>query len=41
MQVTEKSTVPVQTGDRVAQVLGREAPRGADYEVADEEEVMV
>ena len=32
--ICEKSTVPVQTGDRVAQVLEREAAPGADYEVA-------
>ncbi|HKE99085.1 MAG TPA: UDP-glucose/GDP-mannose dehydrogenase family protein [Actinomycetes bacterium] len=38
--VCEKSTVPVQTGDRVSQVLAREAPRGADYEVASNPEFL-
>jgi UDPglucose 6-dehydrogenase len=38
--ICEKSTVPVQTGDRVAQVLAREAPRGADYEVASNPEFL-
>jgi UDPglucose 6-dehydrogenase len=32
--VCEKSTVPVQTGDRVAQVIAREGPPQAAYEVA-------
>ena len=38
--ICEKSTVPVQTGDRVAQVLAREAPAGADYEVASNPEFL-
>jgi UDPglucose 6-dehydrogenase len=38
--ICEKSTVPVQTGERVAQVLAREAPRGADYEVASNPEFL-
>jgi UDPglucose 6-dehydrogenase len=32
--ICEKSTVPVQTGDRVAKVIAREARAGADWEVA-------
>jgi UDPglucose 6-dehydrogenase len=38
--VCEKSTVPVQTGERVAQVLAREAPRDANYEVASNPEFL-
>jgi UDPglucose 6-dehydrogenase len=38
--VCEKSTVPVQTGDRVAQVIAREAPAGADWEVASNPEFL-
>jgi UDPglucose 6-dehydrogenase len=38
--VCEKSTVPVQTGDRVAQVIAREAPPGADWEVASNPEFL-
>ncbi len=38
--VCEKSTVPVQTGLRVAQVMRREAPAGADYEVASNPEFL-
>jgi UDPglucose 6-dehydrogenase len=38
--VCEKSTVPVQTGLRVAQVMQREAPAGADYEVASNPEFL-
>jgi UDPglucose 6-dehydrogenase len=38
--VCEKSTVPVQTGLRVAQVMHREAPAGADYEVASNPEFL-
>src|SRR5919201_3983428 len=38
--VCEKSTVPVQTGQRVAQVMAREAPPGADYEVASNPEFL-
>src|SRR6266511_955034 len=38
--VCEKSTVPVQTGQRVAQVMSREAPPGADYEVASNPEFL-
>jgi len=38
--ICEKSTVPVQTGERVAQVIDREAPRGAVYEVASNPEFL-
>jgi UDPglucose 6-dehydrogenase len=38
--ICEKSTVPVQTGERVAQVIAREAPAGADYEVASNPEFL-
>src|SRR5919204_2935924 len=38
--VCEKSTVPVQTGERVAQVIAREAPAGADWEVASNPEFL-
>jgi UDPglucose 6-dehydrogenase len=38
--ICEKSTVPVQTGDRVAQVLRREAQPGAEYEVASNPEFL-
>jgi UDPglucose 6-dehydrogenase len=38
--ICEKSTVPVQTGERVAQVIEREAPPGADYEVASNPEFL-
>jgi UDPglucose 6-dehydrogenase len=38
--VCEKSTVPVQTGERVAQVIAREAPPGADWEVASNPEFL-
>jgi len=38
--ICEKSTVPVQTGQRVAQVMRREAPAGADYEVASNPEFL-
>jgi UDPglucose 6-dehydrogenase len=38
--VCEKSTVPVQTGDRVAQVIAREARPGADWEVASNPEFL-
>lgn len=38
--ICEKSTVPVQTGERVAQVLAREAPPQADYEVASNPEFL-
>jgi UDPglucose 6-dehydrogenase len=38
--VCEKSTVPVQTGERVAQVIAREAPQGADWEVASNPEFL-
>ena len=38
--VCEKSTVPVQTGERVAQVIQREAPPGAVYEVASNPEFL-
>jgi UDPglucose 6-dehydrogenase len=38
--ICEKSTVPVQTGQRVAQVMAREAPAGADYEVASNPEFL-
>jgi UDPglucose 6-dehydrogenase len=38
--ICEKSTVPVQTGERVAQVIEREAPDGAVYEVASNPEFL-
>ncbi len=38
--VCEKSTVPVQTGDRIAEVMAREAPAGADYEVVSNPEFL-
>jgi UDPglucose 6-dehydrogenase len=38
--VCEKSTVPVQTGDQVAQVIAREGPPAADYEVASNPEFL-
>ncbi len=38
--ICEKSTVPVQTGERVAQVIEREAPLGAVYEVASNPEFL-
>ena len=38
--VCEKSTVPVQTGERVARVIAREAPPGADWEVASNPEFL-
>jgi UDPglucose 6-dehydrogenase len=38
--ICEKSTVPVQTGERVAQVIAREAPPGATYEVASNPEFL-
>jgi UDPglucose 6-dehydrogenase len=38
--VCEKSTVPVQTGERVAQVIAREARPGADWEVASNPEFL-
>src|SRR5919197_5414876 len=38
--ICEKSTVPVQTGERVAQVIAREAPPGAVYEVASNPEFL-
>jgi UDPglucose 6-dehydrogenase len=38
--ICEKSTVPVQTGERVAQVIDREAPEGAVYEVASNPEFL-
>jgi UDPglucose 6-dehydrogenase len=38
--ICEKSTVPVQTGDRVAQVIAREARPGADWEVASNPEFL-
>jgi UDPglucose 6-dehydrogenase len=38
--ICEKSTVPVQTGQRVAQVIAREAPQGADWEVASNPEFL-
>jgi UDPglucose 6-dehydrogenase len=38
--VCEKSTVPVQTGERVAQVIAREAAAGADWEVASNPEFL-
>ncbi|HEX9342786.1 MAG TPA: UDP-glucose/GDP-mannose dehydrogenase family protein [Actinomycetota bacterium] len=38
--ICEKSTVPVQTGERVAQVIAREAPEGVDYEVASNPEFL-
>jgi UDPglucose 6-dehydrogenase len=38
--VCEKSTVPVQTGERVAQVIAREASPEADWEVASNPEFL-
>ena len=38
--ICEKSTVPVQTGDRVAQVIAREARPEADWEVASNPEFL-
>jgi UDPglucose 6-dehydrogenase len=38
--VCEKSTVPVQTGERVAQVIAREASPGAGWEVASNPEFL-
>jgi UDPglucose 6-dehydrogenase len=38
--VCEKSTVPVQTGERVAQVIAREARAEADWEVASNPEFL-
>ena len=38
--VCEKSTVPVQTGERVAKVIAREARAGADWEVASNPEFL-
>jgi len=38
--ICEKSTVPVQTGERVAQVIEREAPPAAVYEVASNPEFL-
>jgi UDPglucose 6-dehydrogenase len=38
--ICEKSTVPVQTGEKVAQVIDREAPEGAVYEVASNPEFL-
>ncbi len=38
--IVEKCTVPVQTGERVAQVIRREAPPGAEYEVASNPEFL-
>src|SRR6266568_309868 len=38
--ICEKSTVPVQTGEKVAQVIDREAPDGAVYEVASNPEFL-
>jgi len=38
--VCEKSTVPVQTGERVAQVIAREARADADWEVASNPEFL-
>jgi UDPglucose 6-dehydrogenase len=38
--VCEKSTVPVQTGERVAKVITREARPGADWEVASNPEFL-
>jgi UDPglucose 6-dehydrogenase len=38
--ICEKSTVPVQTGERVAQVIAREAGKGADWEVASNPEFL-
>ena len=38
--ICEKSTVPVQTGERVAEVIEREAPAGAEYEVASNPEFL-
>jgi UDPglucose 6-dehydrogenase len=38
--ICEKSTVPVQTGERVAQVIAREARPGADWEVASNPEFL-
>jgi UDPglucose 6-dehydrogenase len=38
--ICEKSTVPVQTGERVARVIAREARPGADWEVASNPEFL-
>ena len=38
--ICEKSTVPVQTGERVARVIAREAPPEADWEVASNPEFL-
>jgi UDPglucose 6-dehydrogenase len=38
--ICEKSTVPVQTGEKVSQVIDREAPQGAVYEVASNPEFL-
>jgi UDPglucose 6-dehydrogenase len=38
--ICEKSTVPVQTGERVAMVIAREAPAEADWEVASNPEFL-
>lgn len=38
--ICEKSTVPVQTGEKVSQVIDREAPDGAVYEVASNPEFL-
>ena len=38
--ICEKSTVPVQTGDRVAKVIAREARPGSDWEVASNPEFL-
>jgi UDPglucose 6-dehydrogenase len=38
--ICEKSTVPVQTGERVARVIAREARAGADWEVASNPEFL-
>jgi UDPglucose 6-dehydrogenase len=38
--ICEKSTVPVQTGERVAKVIAREARPGADWEVASNPEFL-
>jgi UDPglucose 6-dehydrogenase len=38
--ICEKSTVPVQTGEQVARVIAREAPPGAEWEVASNPEFL-
>jgi UDPglucose 6-dehydrogenase len=38
--ICEKSTVPVQTGERVAEAIAREAPPGAQWEVASNPEFL-